>query len=275
MLGEAGAWLAGAGAAQWGGVCAATDRLGLYVGVTQAVICGIYYGLGAMFLVLDLWQRPQVLYACKLQGERPFVAGGSKWNPALAKLAKSLIIGYLTVILPANMVLYALAEYRKWGVVAPCGRLPTLGEFVGHLAFCVALEEILFYYGHRALHKPGLYKAIHKQHHEFIAPIALAANYAHPIEVLLSNVLPLMAGPVLIGAHIVTMWTWFAIAIVGTLTHHCGYRFPWHPLFDHQPNFHDTHHERFLCNYGLLGILDWLHGTYRESRGSSAQVKAA
>lgn len=26
---------------------------------------------------------------------------------------------------------------------------------------------------------------------------------------------------------------------------------------DHQPSFHDYHHEIFNANYGLLGILDW------------------
>lgn len=55
-------------------------------------------------------------------------------------------------------------------------------------------------------------------------------------------------------SHVLTMWMWFIIAIIGTQVHHCGYRFPWH--FDHQPNFHDLHHEKFKVNYGLLGFLD-------------------
>jgi sterol desaturase/sphingolipid hydroxylase (fatty acid hydroxylase superfamily) len=39
-------------------------------------------------------------------------------------------------------------------------------------------------------------------------------------------------------------------------------RFPWVLPFDHEPDFHDYHHENFKGNYGLLGVLDLLHGTY-------------
>ena len=49
-----------------------------------------------------------------------------------------------------------------------------------------------------------------------------------------------------------------AFAVLGTQTHHCGYRWPWTPGFDHQPDFHDFHHEKFNTNYGLTGWCDAL-----------------
>ena len=42
--------------------------------------------------------------------------------------------------------------------------------------------QVCFFYTHWAMHHGALYRRIHKQHHEFKAPFALAALYAHPIE---------------------------------------------------------------------------------------------
>ena len=60
-------------------------------------------------------------------------------------------------------------------------------------------------------------------------------------------------------AHYTVVWTVFAV--LATQTHHCGYRWPWTPFFDHQPDFHDFHHEKFNTTYGLTGWCDALHGT--------------
>ena len=39
----------------------------------------------------------------------------------------------------------------------------------------------------RMLHHPFLYKRVHKQHHEWTAPIGIAALYSHPVEQLSVN----------------------------------------------------------------------------------------
>jgi len=42
----------------------------------------------------------------------------------------------------------------------------------------------------RLLHHATVYKYIHKKHHEWKAPIGVTAVYAHPVEHIVSNLLP-------------------------------------------------------------------------------------
>ena len=54
---------------------------------------------------------------------------------------------------------------------------------------------------HRVLHHPLLYKHIHKKHHEWSTPIGLVADYAHPVEHVISNIIPMYTGGWGISQH--------------------------------------------------------------------------
>ena len=65
---------------------------------------------------------------------------------------------------------------------------------------CRLLDHPLVYktaYLLRLLHHPLLYRRIHKQHHEWIAPVAMCSVYCHPVEYILSNLIPVVAGPMI------------------------------------------------------------------------------
>jgi sterol desaturase/sphingolipid hydroxylase (fatty acid hydroxylase superfamily) len=66
--------------------------------------------------------------------------------------------------------------------------LPTTLGCMRCFTTLLLVHELCFYYSHRLLHHPSIYPRVHKKHHEFTAPIALAAAYAHPIEHIVSNV---------------------------------------------------------------------------------------
>jgi len=119
------------------------------------------------------------------------------------------------------------------------------------------VEEIGFYYGHRLAHHPSIYGAVHKIHHTYFSPVAYSAVYAHPLEHIIVNVAPVVAGPILTAAHPATAAAWVVLALIYTTNSHCGYFLAPYG----SPEGHDWHHAHPDENFGVLGVLDSLHGT--------------
>lgn len=55
---------------------------------------------------------------------------------------------------------------------------------------CMQVDDFLFYWLHRLCHVGWFYKHIHKKHHQFKHTIAIAVEWAHPVEELVVNTIP-------------------------------------------------------------------------------------
>ncbi len=168
----------------------------------------------------------------------------------------------LVVHWPVNVVAFWL--YRN---VIGHGTELTITSVVGQLAFCLLFVEVWFYTSHIALHSKLLYRRVHKTHHRFTYPSAVCALYAHWFEFVVGNQLGVVLGPVLIGCHPYVTRAWLALALGGTALAHSGFVVATAAgnLFD--ASHHDLHHEFFHCNYGVLGLCDWLLRTDASYRG--------
>lgn len=88
------------------------------------------------------------------------------------------------------------------------------------------------------MHMKWLYKYFHKKHHEWTSPIAVVALYAHPVEHIISNMIPPFLGIYFMRTHVSVAWTWTFLAICYTLNEHSGYHLPFLPSAE----YHDYHH---------------------------------
>ena len=225
-----------------------------------AVVNGLFFGLGGLYLLLDLTRRPSFLRKYKVQ---PGTNEPPDWN----KLSGLLWQVFVNQILISGTSAIIVNNVYVWfNGVPDVFALPSIFTIVWQLIAFAIIEDALFFYSHWALHHRSIYRHVHKRHHEWTAPVALAASYAHPIEHVLSAVIPQAVGPVLLKAHPLTEWIWYSLVVTATLNNHSDYHFPLLP----SPEMHDFHHLTFTQNFGTMGLLDYLHGTDRLFRSHQA-----
>ena len=94
---------------------------------------------------------------------------------------------------------------------------------------------------YRLFHHPLFYKRFHKTHHEWTAPVGVVSVYAHPLEHIVSNSLPLIIGPIIVKSHLSLTWFWYFVAILNTVNSHSGYHMP----FMLSSEGHDFHHLKY------------------------------
>ncbi|CAL8233965.1 unnamed protein product [Boreogadus saida] len=220
-----------------------------YLGTMLAPLVA-FWATNGLLLLVDVTGWPSFITRYRVQADKNSPVDQKKLWHAI----RHVVFNQLMVSGPMVVGIYYLMSWRGDPLNA---QLPTFHRGLMELAVCSLVEELMFYYSHRLFHHPTLYKHFHKQHHEWTAPIGLVSIYAHPLEHVLSNMLPAVSGPVLLGSHLSTTSLWYCLAFISTSISHCGYHLPFLP----SPEFHDYHHLKFNQNFGVLGVLDRLHGT--------------
>lgn len=147
------------------------------------------------------------------------------------------------------------------------GEFPGLLPVALHLLAYILINDTLFYWSHRTLHLPGMFKRFHVIHHRFRNVRGPVAEYAHPLESL-ANFVAFFAGPVLLGSPLWTVVLWVFIRMVETLEAHSGY------ALTNSASRHAFHHlnAKGGCYGSFFGWWDRLMGTDKQWRASGSSI---
>lgn len=128
----------------------------------------------------------------------------------------------------------------------------------------LSLHDTWFYFTHRLMHRPALFRAAHAVHHASRPPTAWAAMSFHPYEAV-SGALLLPALAWVIPIHVGALGIVLLIASIMGTTNHMGWEMLPRRLADGpliSAAHHELHHRDYHCNYGLyFRFWDRLLGT--------------
>ena len=138
------------------------------------------------------------------------------------------------------------------------------------LVLCLFLHDTWFYWTHRWMHRPRVFRVFHAVHHASRPPTAWAAMSFHPLEAVTGAVvIPALA--FLVPIHVAVLGMLLTIMTVMGITNHMGWEIFPRRLVESRfgtwlitASHHHRHHENYRCNYGLyFRVWDHLCGTDR------------
>ncbi|GAB3703509.1 sterol desaturase family protein [Spirosoma flavus] len=158
-----------------------------------------------------------------------------------------------TVIASGVMVAYQ-SGYTK--LYTDFGTYPLLWYPIS-IILVLLLHETYYYWLHRWMHRPGIYRLIHKTHHDSITTSPWTAFSFHPIESVLQAIilpilifiLPLHVSAV--GLILILMTLSGAINHLNTEIYPRDFNRHWLGKWLIGATHHSLHHSQFRFNYGL------------------------
>lgn len=143
--------------------------------------------------------------------------------------------------------------------------------FIGAFILMVFMHDTYFYWTHRLMHHPRLFRIFHLVHHKSTNPSPWAAYSFHPLEAAVEvGIVPIFLFTIPI--HTLHLPLFFLFMITYNVYGHLGYElypkgFSQHPIgrWINTSVNHNQHHQYFKGNYGLYFLIwDRIMGTIRD-----------
>lgn len=211
-----------------------------------------------IFLLVYKWKRSE-WFARKIQ--QSFPKASQILNEISYSALTSLLFGGMAVgvfflrKMGYGQLYFDVSEYG-WGYL------------VFSFVFLIVAHDTYFYWMHRLMHHPKLYRRLHLVHHKSTNPTPYASFSFHPLESVLEfAIVPVLTLVLPIHATVFFLFTLWSIFF--NILGHTGYEmmpkgFPNHPIFKwfNTSTHHNMHHRYARYNYGLyFNFWDRVMGT--------------
>jgi Delta7-sterol 5-desaturase len=179
-------------------------------------------------------------------------------NPGKVQIRKEVIwsvisSGIFAVLSVATFLLFQKGYTKIYTEITA----RSTGYFIFSIATFLLLYETYYYWLHRWMHHPRIFKIVHKVHHQSLSPTVFTSFSFHPFEAVLQFIFfPIVI--MIIPIHYYALGTVLMIMTVSAVINHAGVEiFP--KAFINHPvgkwligsTHHDLHHKEFKTNFGL------------------------
>ena len=224
------------------------DALQTFVYLT-GIIWLRYFLIAGLFYYL-LWMRPEEkVRALRLAERKP--QSSIIWHEIKMSQVSSVIYA-----IPGAIV---LESFKAGGTAIYTGNVGLIDMVYIPISIGIYLfiHDTYFYWSHRAMHHPKLFKATHLTHHRSRQPTPWAAFSFHPWEAAISAwLLPVCA--FFIPVHVGVVFFLLIYMTFCSVINHAGWEIYPRSLLDGKfgtiiisARHHNVHHKDYNANYGL------------------------
>lgn len=190
--------------------------------------------------------------------------------PALTDYGRDIIYSMISVTIFATVALvvfYFAKDYTNtYDNISDYG----WPYYILSWALMFIIHDTYFYWMHRAMHHPILFKYVHLVHHKSTNPSPWTAYAFHPLEGFLEAlIVPIIAFTIPVHSHALGWFFLFQIFYnvyghLGFELYPKGFNKTWIGKYINTSVAHNLHHDKFHGNYGLYFLIwDRAMGTLR------------
>jgi Delta7-sterol 5-desaturase len=204
-------------------------------------------GAGLVFLVLWKWLGKRLAHRRIANHYPPARQLRREFIYSMSTVLIFAAVGFAVYVLALNgcLTIYTDVDQFGWPYA------------IGSTLLLIVLHDAYFYWTHRLLHHPWLFRHVHAVHHRSRNPSPWAAYSFHPLEALIQAAyLPVALS--LLPAHVTVLLVVMVHMMLRNALGHSGFEIyprngmrnmPWRWLTS--TTHHQLHHERMEANFGL------------------------